>query len=237
MKESLRKIIGINESETNRNQWLSDRLSSIPPGLSILDAGAGELRNKPLCKHLDYTSQDFCEYDGVSGGLSGLHTGSWDTSKIDVVSDITNIPLPDASFGVVLCSEVFEHLPDPLKALDEFRRLLKPKGILIITAPFASFVHFSPYHYATGFSRYWYEHHLKTINFDIKELSSNGNWFSYVRQEMYRLPSMAKEQRVWHWPLAYIVGALAATYLTLFSDRKKTDEFTCFGWHCIAIKN
>ena len=236
MKDSLKKLIRKNnENEEDRNQWLLETLSSITAGLSILDAGAGELRNKPLCKHLKYTSQDFCQYDG-SGDSPGLHTGTWDTSKIDVVSDIANIPLPDASFDVILCSEVFEHLADPLKALAEFSRLLKPKGTLIITAPFASFVHFAPHHYATGFSRYWYEYHLSEADFAIKELSANGNWFSFVRQEMFRLPGMAREQGVWHWPLAYLIGVMSALYLSSFSDVRKTDEFACFGWHCVAIK-
>jgi SAM-dependent methyltransferase len=124
-----------------------------------LDAGAGELRNKPLCHHLTYVSQDLCLYEGQGDG-TGLQTRRWDTDRIDIRCDITAIPEPDASFDAILCSEVFEHLPDPLKALDEFARLLKPGGKLILTAPFASLVHFAPYFFGTGFSKYWYEHHL-----------------------------------------------------------------------------
>ena len=90
----------------------------------------------------------------------GLQTQAGITSRIDLVSDITAIPAPDASFDAILCSEVLEHVPEPTHALDEFARLLKPGGKLILTAPFASFVHMAPYHYCNGFCRYWYEHHL-----------------------------------------------------------------------------
>ena len=235
MKSILVNFFKINLNEESRNEWLQKALSSIPTGLRILDAGAGELRNKPLCKHLEYVSQDVCQYKGT-GNSHGLHTGTWDTSKIDIVSDITNVPEQDSSFDVILCSEVFEHLPDPLKALDEFNRLLKPGGKLIITAPFASFVHFAPYHYATGFSRYWYEHHLPIRNFSIDQLSSNGNWFSYIKQEMFRMPSMARQYGAWHWPLAYLIGTLGAFYLSLISRQSESDELACFGWHCIATK-
>ena len=76
----------------------------------------------------------------------GLQTGEWDTSRIDLVSDITEIPAPDASFDAILCSEVLEHIPEPTHALDEFMRLLRPGGTLILSAPFASLVHFAPYH-------------------------------------------------------------------------------------------
>ena len=88
----------------------------------------------------------FRQYTGGGVLAEGLQTGEWDTSRIDLVSDITEIPAPDASFDAILCSEVLEHIPEPTHALDEFMRLLRPGGTLILSAPFASLVHFAPYH-------------------------------------------------------------------------------------------
>lgn len=235
MKESLKNIIGINANEEARNRWLAQTLAAIPSGLRILDAGAGELRNKPLCAHLIYVSQDACQYEG-KGDAKGLQTGTWNTSKIDLVCDIVNVPEPDASFDAILCSEVFEHLPDALNALDEFARLLKPDGKLILTAPFASLVHFAPYHYATGYSRYWYEYHLPPRGFEIKELSPNGDWFSYARQEILRLPGMARRYGDWCWPLAYLVAGISLIYFSLRGKAKMAEDVACFGWHCVAVK-
>lgn len=236
MKESLKRIIGINANEEARDRWLAQTLRAIPPGLRLLDAGAGELRNKPLCDHLIYVSQDVCKYEG-KGNAQGLQTGTWDTSKIDLVCDITCVPEPDASFDVVLCSEVFEHLPDALKALDEFARLIKPGGKLILTAPFASLVHFAPYHYATGFSRYWYEYHLPPRKFVIKELTPNGDWFLYAKQEMLRLPGMARRYGDWCWPLAYLVAGVGLIYFSLRGISHTAEDVACFGWHCVAVKH
>lgn len=235
MRESLRKIIGINVNEEMRNRWLAQTLAAIPPDLRILDAGAGELRNKPLCAHLIYLSQDACQYEGT-GDAQGLHTGTWNTGKIDLVCDIVHIPEPVASFDVILCSEVLEHLPDALKALDEFERLLKPGGKLILTAPFASLVHFAPYHYATGFSRYWYEYHLRQRNFEIQQLTPNGDWFSYARQEILRLPDMARRYGDWCWPLAYLVAGICLVYFSLRRKSLAAVDVACFGYHCIAVK-
>lgn len=235
MKELAKRIVGVNANEKARDQWLAHALASIPAGLRILDAGAGELRSRPLCAHLRYVSQDSCQYQG-SGDGQGLHTGSWDTSKIDLVCDIVNIPEPDASFDAILCSEVFEHLPDPLLALNEFSRLLKPGGKLIVTAPFSSLVHFAPLHFSTGFSRYWYEHHLPLRHFLIQELSSNGDWFSYARQEILRLPGMARRYHDWCWPLAYLVAGIGVIYFSLREKARSAEDVACFGWHCIALK-
>jgi SAM-dependent methyltransferase len=235
VRELLKKFLQIDENEYARNQWLAKTLAEIPPGLRILDAGAGELRNRALCAHLKYVSQDFCQYDG-SGDARGLQTGNWNTTQIDLVCDITNIPEPDASFDAILCSEVFEHLPDALAALNEFARLLRPSGKLILTAPFASLVHFSPYHYVSGFSRYWYEYHLPRRGFDIKELSANGDWFGYTRQELLRLPAMARRYGDWCWPLAYLVTGVGLIYFSLRTKSKMAEDVACFGWHCVAVR-
>lgn len=221
-------------NDASRQKWLRKTMAALPRGARILDAGAGQSRNKEMCSHLTYVSQDFCQYDGRGDG-GGHQTGTWDTSRIDLVCDIAAIPEPDASFDAILCSEVLEHVPDPTRALDEFARLLKPGGRLILTAPFASLVHMAPYHYCTGFSRYWYEVHLGRRDFTIEELTPNGDWFSYCRQELTRLGGAARGYGDPFWPLAYGVGLLGLLYFSVRGGRS-ADDLACFGWHCIAIK-
>lgn len=224
-----------NINEENRQVWLKKTLSALPRGARILDAGAGELRNRPLCNHLDYVSQDFCQYEGAGDG-KGLQTGLWDTSQIDLVCDICANPEQDAAFDAILCSEVMEHIPDPTKALDEFTRLLKPGGKLILTAPFASLVHFAPYHYCSGFSRYWYEHHLALRGFEIKELTPNGDWYALLRQELTRLGALERLHGNWAWPLAYAYALLGILYFKL-RHNQRDEDLACFGWHCVAVKS
>jgi len=69
---------------------------------------------------------------------SGLHPADWDNEWLDIVSDITSISVDDESFDCILCTEVLEHVPDAVAAIREFSRILKPGGILIITAPFCT---------------------------------------------------------------------------------------------------
>jgi SAM-dependent methyltransferase len=222
-------------NDTARAAWVEQALAKVPAGGRILDAGAGEQRFKPCCSHLQYVAQDFAQYDGTGDG-HGLQMGSWDQSKLDLVCDITAVPEPEASFDAVLCVEVFEHLPEPLLALKEFARLVKPGGHLILTAPFCSLTHFAPYHFATGFSRYYYETHLPAHGFRIEELTPNGNYFEYLAQELRRLPEMSRQYAGHRWSGT---AKLAQSWLLRALGRcSATDtassEVLHFGYHVRA---
>lgn len=225
-----------------RELWLKERLATIPAGARILDAGAGELSKKKYCEHLDYVSQDFGKYEG-KGDSKGLQTGSWDQSKLDIVCDIANIPEPSESFDAILCTEVFEHLPDPLLALREFSRLLRPGGVLLLTAPFGSSVHFAPYFFCTGFSEYWYKQHLAESEFVLEECVPNGNFSSLVSQEVGRIPDIIHRYCGEDGgSMRLSVGDRVGLHLTqhllfkMMQQDKKSHEFVCFGYHVAARK-
>ena len=82
------------DNDLVRTKWVISELQVLKPGLKLLDAGAGELKFKPYCTHLEYIAQDFGSYDG-EGDDKGLQTNTWDNSKLDIVSDITSIPLQE----------------------------------------------------------------------------------------------------------------------------------------------
>jgi SAM-dependent methyltransferase len=53
----------------------------------------------------------------------------------DVLMDATHIPLGPGSVDVVMACDTLEHIPDDRAALSEFRRVLRPGGIAILTVP------------------------------------------------------------------------------------------------------
>ncbi len=228
------KLIGTG-TDAVREKFVKDNLMIIPRGYKILDAGAGELRFKPDCDHLEYVAQDFGQYEGT--GDEGLQTGDWDNSRLDIISDITEIPVDDESFDAILCSEVFEHIPDAVAALNEFTRILRPGGILIITAPFASLTHFAPYHFC-GYNKYWYQHHLPRLGFDIEVLEHNGSWFSFIAQELRRTRFMGK---TYSSKILGLVTRIAVVpiivLLSMLSNKDKgSHEALCFNYMVRAVK-
>lgn len=238
IKNKLSGSVGMGNVE-KRETWLEKTLAKIPAKSKILDAGAGELQYKKFCDHLEYTSQDLGKYDGQ--GTEGKHTKKWDTSGLDIVSDIIKIPVPDNSFDAIMCIEVFEHISEPAKAVAEFRRILKPGGRLILTAPVCSLTHFAPYYFATGYSKYWYEHVLKENSFTVDELIHNGNYFEYLAQEIRRLPSVGKEYSESTAGLGLfgkIIRSVMLVFLNQMSKKnKKSEELLCFGMEVLAHKN
>ena len=49
--------------------------------------------------------------------------------------DLQNMTFADETFDLVVHSDTLEHVPDPIRALRECRRVLRPHGFLIITVP------------------------------------------------------------------------------------------------------
>lgn len=233
---SFRPAVGVS-NESTRERWLEMTLASIPEGRRILDAGAGTQHNRKFCAHLIYVSQDLGAYDG-NGDAAGLQTGEFNYGTLDIVSDITSIPQPDASFDAILCTEVLEHLPDPVSAVREFARLLKPDGYLILTAPFCSLTHFAPFHFCTGFNTYWYEKHLPEHNFNITVMTANGNYYEYLAQEIYRVRSVSSRYSNDRPKLFERAGMYIVQRMLLRFSRKdsKSSELLCFGYHVLARK-
>jgi len=224
-------------NSVSRDEWVAKTLAKVPAGSRLLDAGAGEQRYRKDCSHLKYVSQDHEAYDGEGDGRGGQM--AWTYGKTDLVGDICAIPEPDESFDAILCTEVLEHVPDPVKAVTELNRLLKPEGILIITAPFCSLTHFSPYHFSTGLSRYWYEKHLDSMGYDNIELVPNGNYFEYIAQELMRLPWVCSKHVGKPLPLSARIASLvlARTMETFSSQDRSSSEYLCYGWHVVAKKS
>jgi len=240
LKDLLRMLkpsVGM-DNEAVREMWLEKALLAIAEGSRILDAGAGTQRYRGYCSHLRYVSQDFGQYDGPGDGV-GLHSGHFDYGDLDIVSDIVEIPEETDSFDAVMCVEVLEHLPNPDKAIKEFGRLLRPGGTLLITAPFCSLTHMAPYHFCSGFSRYWFERQLNDYGFQISEINPNGNYFEYLGQEIYRILTISRryshdKPRIWEWMSMMIVQRMLAR----FSARDQgSSDVLCYGFHVLAVKS
>jgi 2-polyprenyl-6-hydroxyphenyl methylase/3-demethylubiquinone-9 3-methyltransferase len=53
--------------------------------------------------------------------------------RFEHIATIARLPLPDQSLDGILCSSVLEYVPDPAACLAEFARVLRPRGLLVVS--------------------------------------------------------------------------------------------------------
>jgi SAM-dependent methyltransferase len=72
-----------------------------------------------------------------------LHDGP----GVDRIEDVHALSFADASVGTVLAADTLEHVADPLQALREIHRVLKPGGTVAITSVMFFVIHAHPWDY------------------------------------------------------------------------------------------
>jgi SAM-dependent methyltransferase len=108
---------------------------------------------------------------------------------VQVIGDAQALGIRDASFEVVLCTEVLEHVPDPQRAIDEMYRVLVPGGQLLLTTRFLFPIHDAPHDYFR-FTKYGLRHLLR--RFDITELQEETDAVGTLAVLLQRLGMQAE---------------------------------------------
>ncbi len=223
----------------NRDRWVARQAAALPAGSLVLDVGAGSCPYRDLFAHCEYRAQDF-------SGLQPVQLRHGGYGRIDYVCDATAIPVEDRSFDAVLCTEMLEHVPDPLAVARELSRILKPGGRLLLTAPLGSGIHQEPHHYYGGYTPYWYRHFLAQLDFERIDIEANGGSLKFFGQESLRFLSLSRPFKamgfmpsllwlpIWLLLLPILGGLIpVAAYLLDRFDREQ--RFTV-GYHVTAFK-
>src|SRR5260370_32232257 len=130
----------------------------VPAGAVVLDVGA---RDGGLRRFLP----DDVSYQGIDIAA--------EFARPDVlIQDVSHgLPFPDSSYDYVFCIEVLEHVPNPFGTLTEIHRVLKPRGVLILSVP-------NPYH-------------VKEIIWNLLRIPDRqGHIYGWTRQTMTKLAEM-----------------------------------------------
>ncbi|OQA93170.1 MAG: Phthiotriol/phenolphthiotriol dimycocerosates methyltransferase [Microgenomates group bacterium ADurb.Bin219] len=93
----------------------------------VLDASCGKGRAIKRLHHTYYVT-------GVDISREMLeHVKDLELDRVDLVrADVDKLPFDSSVFDSVLCLEALVHYPNPRIALGEFRRVLRPHGLLIV---------------------------------------------------------------------------------------------------------
>ncbi|CAL5866726.1 uncharacterized protein PFLUO_LOCUS936 [Penicillium psychrofluorescens] len=107
-------------------------LRHLKPNMRILDVGCGPgTISTDLAKYVPDGEVVGVEY--VHDPLEGARQFAADAGVTNIsfqVGDIHALKFPDDSFDVVHAHQVLQHIADPVQALREMRRVVKPGGIV-----------------------------------------------------------------------------------------------------------
>jgi len=143
----------------------------------------------------------------------------------DVVWDLDKFPYPfkESNFSEIECFDVIEHLDNIPKTLEEFHRILEPKGVLKITTPhfscansyidpthkwhlsYFSFDYFCGEHTLSYYSKARYHIRCRLLQFQGSRFNR-----SIVSRMANKFPKIYEERWAWIFPAWFLYFELEA---------------------------
>lgn len=135
----------------------------------VLDLGAGKAKYKEILRK---NSTDYIACDVKK------------SKNIDMICDVADLTFPPELFDTVISTQVFEHIDNPFLVVREIKKVLKPGGHTIITAPFMVPFHPDPKD-NFRFSKEGLEEIFKSHGFEIVESEIYGGFFMVLYEMIH----------------------------------------------------
>ncbi len=202
------------------DEAVADFAKSLPAGVRVLDAGAGEARHGDL-----FAQQRYVPVDLAIGDVS------WDYSKIATLADLSALPFRANTFAAALNIVTLEHVREPAEVIREIARVLEPGGRVLLVVPHEWEVHQAPHDYFR-YTRYGLRHLLERADLKVERITAVGGYFRLMSR---RLLNGLQFFPGWAFPLAALFLGPPALILPWFDSLDRDKNFT-LGYVCVARK-
>jgi SAM-dependent methyltransferase len=151
------------------DHFMTSFTKGIPKQAMILDAGAG---NKPYEFLFKGNRYHTCDHpvsldDVYENGKKISHS---------FFCDLSNMPVLDRKYDYIICTHVLEHAKTPSKIIEEFFRILKPGGKVLLTVPQCFGRHMKPYIFY-NFHANGMQQLLEDAGFEVDSIDTIGGIF------------------------------------------------------------
>ena len=149
-------------------QWLGEVANTYARGV-MLDYGCGNAPYRLLFQGVvsEYLTAD------VEQNKNG-------TVRLILGKD-SSLPLQDSTMDTVLSTQVLEHVPSPERYLKEASRVLRARGVLILTCPASYMLHEEPHDYSR-FTLYGLQALLRACGLHVVRIDTGGGAWSLMGQ-------------------------------------------------------
>ena len=156
---------------------------------------------------------------------------------VTFVGDVQNMSmLTDNIYDSAVCFDALEHVPNPMRAISEIGRILKPQGTLILSVPHLSRLHEEPHDFFR-YTKYGLHTLLENSGFDVLEIQTQGSLFSFLGYQV----STIFVCLFWHVPILkhvifFINKWLCVLPCSTLDDMLDKKRLFALGYTCIARK-
>ncbi|MBS1675758.1 MAG: class I SAM-dependent methyltransferase [Actinobacteria bacterium] len=117
------------DAEHRCRYWWAAQVAS---GRDVLDAACGTGYGTAILAEAGASTVTGIDLSADAVSAAGERLG--DRGPV-LQGDVRSLPFEDDSFDLIVCFETIEHVDDGAAVIAEFRRVLRPAGILLISSP------------------------------------------------------------------------------------------------------
>lgn len=134
-------------------------------------------------------------------GIDWPNTAHGGHSLPNVIGSALALPLRESVFDTIICTQVLEHVSEPLQLLEEAGRVLRPGGSLLLTAPQYNALHEEPRDFFR-YTRYGLEHLARKAGLQTESVAPIGGFitlFAFIMTLHFaplRIPGVLG---LWQW--------------------------------------
>jgi len=158
-------------------------------------------------------------------------------NKPDILASADNISLEDGSVDSIICTGVLGDIENFFVAIQEFYRVLRPGGVILMTEYLICELHDEPYDF-WRFTNFSLEKIFQKNNFKIIIIDERGGFFSTLLQLQLRY-LIDRFNLYSHWWTKFLNPCFKlCCHLAIFFDKidkSRANRKQVLGW-CVVVK-